>query len=1060
MKPQASKFDHVRPRVAGAARALAVLSALSLLPLGSALAQQGATDGDSLEEVLVTGTRQVIRDAIEIKRSETNIVDGLSASDIGDLPALSIGEALETITGAASHRENGGATEISIRGLGPFLSATTFNGREATNGSGDRAVNFSQFPSELMSKLKIYKTQNASLIEGGVAGLIALETLKPLDYNKRRFQMDLKGNINPDQLDIEDTTEGDIGFRGTASYVDQFEFGNGARFGLSLGLQKSEISQPEAEVRSSSPTGTSRFACIHDPSVTNRGFYVDRDRDCEDPTDGRSNTGGYNTEVDPNTGRAIDHGLPFAFAPSSRGYRQNDTSDQRDAYFLAFQLQPNDRWNINFDTQMSERVQAEQRHDLNFANQKRATDGVTGDALVASPSGAILAWEGETAIESNSEIYSREEDYLGYGLNVEFDFSDRLRFSADYSYSETTREELQISLRTQSDSDDICYGDSQCESDLGIVDEGNYRPTVNWARNGDDVPQYRIEDFNVNSHALFSDEYRVRIDTDVDRENTVEAFRGDFEYDFEDLPIVSVQGGFRHSKQEYLNLDPRRLEIEMNKGGRFRMREDAASRLEAPSNSALTDLNRAAMREMNLACRNPSFPESGFLSAASSGPLVTQVDSSGNVVGGGNSWATFNTQCMLNHMVAHRNEMAGMGLIHADFNDYPVGYLPARDGHPDVTDVTETTLAAYMMANFNTEVAGYPVRGNIGIRVLETEVESVGYRTQYSIAQADDGTYSISEVGDGDVLEKVVAEDSYTEVLPSLSVIVDLSDELMLRGGIFRAISRADPADLGYNRSFITNSSDDITTPSELITNVNGAGNPFTEPLPSWNYDVSLEWYPNADSILAVSFYYKQFTGGFEQNRVTETFIIDGQPVAAPFTATETTDDTSDLYGLEVTGAYRWANGLGFKASYNWADSDFEFEDSLYGSYLIRDTDGSVLSQTAGIVKPGNVPGFSEQVFSGQLLYEWRGFDSALIYKYRSEYFQPYTSNGTRLRYVGDVGVWELRASYQLTKNLRLSLEAINIFDEPKSQYFFVDDALGELNAYGPRVFMGLRVKY
>jgi hypothetical protein len=83
--------------------------------------------------------------AIDIKRQSTTIVDGLSATDIGDLPALSIGEALESITGAASHRENGGATEISIRGLGPFLSATTFNGREATNGSGDRSVNFSMF---------------------------------------------------------------------------------------------------------------------------------------------------------------------------------------------------------------------------------------------------------------------------------------------------------------------------------------------------------------------------------------------------------------------------------------------------------------------------------------------------------------------------------------------------------------------------------------------------------------------------------------------------------------------------------------------------------------------------------------------------------------------------------------------------------------------------------------------------------------------------------------------------------------------------------------------------
>ena len=115
---------------------------------------------------MVTGTREVIQDSINLKRQAVTIVDGLSASEIGGIPSLSIGEALETVTGASSHRENGGATEISIRGLGPFLSSTIFNGREATNGSSDRSVNFSQFPSELMSKLQIYKTQDASLFFG------------------------------------------------------------------------------------------------------------------------------------------------------------------------------------------------------------------------------------------------------------------------------------------------------------------------------------------------------------------------------------------------------------------------------------------------------------------------------------------------------------------------------------------------------------------------------------------------------------------------------------------------------------------------------------------------------------------------------------------------------------------------------------------------------------------------------------------------------------------------------------------------------------------------------
>ena len=271
----------------------------------SATAQEAQTEtqdkaDNDIEVVQIVGTRRTIQDQIAIKREATTVVDGLSASDIGDLPALSIGEALETLTGASSHRENGGATEISIRGLGPFLSATHINGREATNGSGDRSVNFSQFPSELMKKVAIYKTQDASMVEGGVAGVITLETLKPLDFGKPRFQAEVKANYNPDQANVDNSLQSDLGYRGTLSYVDQFEFDNGQELGFSVGFQRQDISQPEAEYRSSSPTGSSLWACLNDPTDTNTGFFRSSAGDCEDGVNGSRNQG-YNTEIDPDT---------------------------------------------------------------------------------------------------------------------------------------------------------------------------------------------------------------------------------------------------------------------------------------------------------------------------------------------------------------------------------------------------------------------------------------------------------------------------------------------------------------------------------------------------------------------------------------------------------------------------------------------------------------------------------------------------------------------------------------------------------------------------------------
>ena len=111
-------------------QASAILTASLALIASAAISAQetdqsdDSIDTDAIEEIVTIGTRATVQRSIDLKRNSTQIVDGLSADEIGDIPALSIGAALETITGATSHRENGGATELSVRGLGPFLGTT------------------------------------------------------------------------------------------------------------------------------------------------------------------------------------------------------------------------------------------------------------------------------------------------------------------------------------------------------------------------------------------------------------------------------------------------------------------------------------------------------------------------------------------------------------------------------------------------------------------------------------------------------------------------------------------------------------------------------------------------------------------------------------------------------------------------------------------------------------------------------------------------------------------------------------------------------------------------
>ena len=170
----------------------------------------------------------------------------LSADDIGDIPSLSIGEALETLTSAAAHRDQGTATEVSIRGMGPFLGSTVFNGREATNGSGDRSVNFSMFPSELFNKLAIYSPNRR----------VSSKAACPPDISRQRAlwttaNSAFKGNYNPNNANI-NIAEADWGYRASGSYIDQFDTAGGGALGLSIGLQKNVVTNPEQEYRTSS----------------------------------------------------------------------------------------------------------------------------------------------------------------------------------------------------------------------------------------------------------------------------------------------------------------------------------------------------------------------------------------------------------------------------------------------------------------------------------------------------------------------------------------------------------------------------------------------------------------------------------------------------------------------------------------------------------------------------------------------------------------------------------------------------------------------------------------
>ena len=176
----------------------------------------------TLSTVVVTGIRGSIESSLKAKQNSDDIIEAVSAEDIGKLPDASIAESLARLPGLATQRLDGRANVISIRGLSPDFAGTTLNGREQATIGENRGVEYDQYPSELISGAAVYKTPDASLIGQGLSGTVDLHTIRPLDLSRRAIAINLRGEHTTDGKLNPGSGVGDMGHRASFSYIDQF----------------------------------------------------------------------------------------------------------------------------------------------------------------------------------------------------------------------------------------------------------------------------------------------------------------------------------------------------------------------------------------------------------------------------------------------------------------------------------------------------------------------------------------------------------------------------------------------------------------------------------------------------------------------------------------------------------------------------------------------------------------------------------------------------------------------------------------------------------------------
>ncbi|MBN6152259.1 TonB-dependent receptor [Xanthomonas sp. AmX2] len=330
------------------------------------------------------------------------------------------------------------------------------------------------------------------------------------------------------------------------------------------------------------------------------------------------------------------------------------------------------------------------------------------------------------------------------------------------------------------------------------------------------------------------------------------------------------------------------------------------------------------------------------------------------------------------------------------------GATPLQFGPNHINTQGEKTYAAYGVLRFGTD-GEVPFDGNIGLRVVRTEVSSTGVRT------ATDA--------EGGGLLPVSAQQTYTDVLPSLNLRWFLRDNLQWRVAASRGISRPTFDKLNPNLSLSANDAGGVTT------RTGGAGNPDLQPMTADQFDTALEWYFGQGSTLYGTVFYKKVKG-FIANAVFNE-VYDGQvwQITRPVNG-----DQGTVKGVEVGYTQffdflpGWLSGFGIQTNYTYVHSEAP-------SPGATDTNGNAL------IVP--LEGLSKNSYNAILMYEKARFSARVAYNWRSEWLVTTAGNGTGNLPVYNDEYGQLDASLRFNINdvWSVSLDGSNLLDSKIETY-------------------------
>jgi len=910
-------------------------------PSGTAR-EPGAPD---LQEVVVTGVRRSLENAISTKRNADTVVDAISAEDVGKFPTENVAESLQRVTGIQITRFRGEAQNVTVRGLPPDFTLVQLNGHQLTSAIGpassglNRSFDFTILPSEFVSSIEVYKAPTADLEEGGLAGTVIAHTVRPLEIGRRKFA---------GTLSAEDESNRDKWApRASAFYTDVFAEG---KLGVSLGASYTRKYTETDEQR------ITRYRRVTEATAES-GLGLDLN--------------GNGIIENGKGGRPLN---PTVYAMLDQDFQTIDREDdKRQTYNLTLQARPNEQWDFTAESLYSKvNVVAPSYSDLLrlgigavgpvvpgsvVIQQRPGNSNPTGDN--GQPVNLITSMDLQGVDErGDGRRETRDGDVLSVSLGGAW-HTDGMKVSTELSHSRATQVRSNP-LEENQRSGDVIY-DTRLNSDLmGFVRPG----AENMARL--DPATFKLLSFNGEWNRHRQDQSND-LSIDVDK---------DIKWGWLDTIKIGTRAAERKVDEDAQTITGTSAQLASLWGG--------------ASQPPPADLFMVPIH-------------------ASTGTLLDAKGNTSAVFP--QTWLDNDVQGFINTFGAQR--IASLSTITND----PSG----------ATHVKERTYAMYFRANL-AQPDG-KLTGNAGVRVVRTEQASVGVIPDLNNITFQPSAGSATRVPSAGLL---TVNRNYLDVLPSLNLRYDLTNDLLVRLAVSRTMSRP------------TLSQISPTVTASGSTQTLTAKNPYLDPFRSNNVDLAGEWYFSEGGLVAATLFYKDIVSQIIpiQTLVPVTVtLINPDGSRTPVNQTWTNSSLVNGPGTSVNGAelsYQqnmtflpWPlDGLGILANYTYMQS--------HG---------------------GGVPltGASKNNYTATLYYEKGRIGGRVSYTYRGKYYV--STEGTTKDDVIEqpFGTLDANVTFNVTDHLSLIVEGTNLLQDTDRNRFEPIDLPANYADDGLRIMIGVR---